>query len=76
MGYFSGLLCEKLKITLDNITILPLVSYGCEAWFLALSEAHKFRVFGKNVLRRIFRLKRNSVTEVWNKFIFLLMENY
>jgi hypothetical protein len=56
-GYFSSLLCENLKITLENITILPVVSYGYEAWFLALIEAHRLRMFDKNVLRKIFRLR-------------------
>jgi hypothetical protein len=35
--------------------------YGCEAWFLALREEHRMRVFENRVLRRIFGCKSEEV---------------
>jgi hypothetical protein len=29
-----------------NITVLPLVLYGCETWSLTLREEHRLRIFG------------------------------
>jgi hypothetical protein len=45
----------------------PLVLYGCETWSLTLREEHRLRVFENRVLRRIFGLKRDEVTEEWRK---------
>jgi hypothetical protein len=56
-GYFCVLLCEDLRITLESTTVLPVASYGYEIWFLALIESHILRMFDKNVLRKIFRLR-------------------
>jgi hypothetical protein len=50
-----------------KIIILPVVVYGCETWSLTLREEHRLRVFEKNVLRRIFELKRDEVTGGWRK---------
>jgi hypothetical protein len=47
--------------------ILPVVLYGCETWFLNLSEEHRLRVFEKRVLRRIFGSKRDEVIGQWRK---------
>jgi hypothetical protein len=43
------------------------VSYGCETWSLKLREEHRLRVFESRVLRRIFVLKSDEVTEGWRK---------
>lgn len=37
-------------------------------WWCTLREEHVSRVFGNRVLRRIFQLKREKVTEGWRKF--------
>jgi hypothetical protein len=42
--------------------MLPVVLYGRETWSLILREEHKLKVFGKMVLRRIFRSKRDEIT--------------
>jgi hypothetical protein len=44
--------------------LLPVVLYGCETWSLTLRKEHRLRVFQNRVLRRIFRPKRDKVTEV------------
>jgi len=41
--------------------------YGCETWSLTLREERRLRVFENRVLRRIFELKRNELTEGWRK---------
>jgi hypothetical protein len=35
---FSGLVSKNIKIKLPRIIILPVVSYGCETWSLALRK--------------------------------------
>jgi hypothetical protein len=47
--------------------ILPMVLYGCETWSLTLREEHRLTVFENRVLRRIFGLKRDEVTDEWGK---------
>jgi hypothetical protein len=49
----------KTKI---NKTIILLVLYGSENWFLMLKEEHRLRVFEKTVLSRIFGSERDEVT--------------
>jgi hypothetical protein len=63
----SHLLCRNLKVKIYEIIILPVVLYGCETWSLTLMEEHRLRVFENRVLRRIFGLKRDEVTEEWRK---------
>ena len=46
---------------------MRVVSYGCVTWSQKLREELKMRVFENRVLRRIFRPKRNEVTEEWRK---------
>ena len=41
--------------------------YGCETWSLTLREERRLRVFENRVLRRIYELKRDEVTEEWRK---------
>jgi len=46
---------------------LPVVLYGCETWWLTLSEEHRLRVFENRVVRRIFGPERDKVTGEWRK---------
>jgi hypothetical protein len=49
------------------IIILPVTLYGCETWSFTLREERRLRVLEKRLLRRIFRRKRDEVTEEWRK---------
>jgi hypothetical protein len=49
------------------ISILPVVSYGCEAWSLTLREEHRLRVIENRVPRKIFGPKRDEVTGEWRR---------
>ena len=40
---------------------------GCETWSLTLWEERRLRVFENNVLRRIFRPRRDAVTGDWRR---------
>jgi len=57
------LLSKNLKIKIYRTIILPVVLCGCETWSLILREERKLRVFENMVLRRIFRTRRDEVTE-------------
>jgi hypothetical protein len=46
---------------------LPVILYECETLFFTLREEHRFRVFEKRVLRRIFGPKREEVSGGWRK---------
>jgi hypothetical protein len=59
----SRLLSKIVKIRIYKAIILPVVLYGRETWSLTLREEHRLRVFENRVLRRIFRPKRDEVTE-------------
>jgi hypothetical protein len=59
----SSLLSKKLKIKIYRTIILPVVLYGCEIWSLTLRKERRLRVFENRVLRRVFRPKRDEVTE-------------
>ena len=59
----SKLLSKNLKIKIYRTIILPVVLCGCETWSLILREERKLRVFENMVLRRIFRTRRDEVTE-------------
>jgi hypothetical protein len=63
----SGLLSKNIKIKIYKTIILPVVLYGCETWFLTLSEKRRLRVSENRVLRRIFGPKRDEVTGGWRK---------
>jgi hypothetical protein len=43
------------------------VLYGCGTWSLTLREKHRLAVFENRALRRIFRPRRDDVTEEWRK---------
>jgi hypothetical protein len=56
-----------VKIKIYNTIILPVFLYGCEIWYLTLTEEHRFRLFENRVLRRTFGTKRDEVTGGWRK---------
>jgi hypothetical protein len=58
------LLSENLQIRIYTNIILPVVLYGHGTLCLTLREEHRLSVFENRVLRRIFGLKRDEVTEV------------
>jgi hypothetical protein len=56
------LICKNINIKMCKIILLPVVSYGCETWFLTLWEEHRLRrVFENRVPRKIFGYKREDV---------------
>jgi hypothetical protein len=52
------LISKSLKIKIYKTVILPVVLYGCETWFLTLSEEHRLMVFENGVL--IYGRKREE----------------
>jgi hypothetical protein len=60
----SRLLSKNLKIKIYRTIILPMVLYGCETCLLTLREDRRLRVFENRVLRRVFGLMRDEVTEM------------
>ena len=59
----NAFLYPKAYLQIYRTIILPIVLYGCETWSLTLREERKLRVFENMVLRRIFGLRRDEVTE-------------
>jgi hypothetical protein len=60
-------LSRNLKVKMYK-TILPVVLYEFENWFLTLNkEPFRLRTFENRVLRRIFGPKKNEVTGEWRK---------
>jgi len=51
-----------MKIKIYGTVILPVVSYGCEAWSLTLREEHRLRVFKNSALRKVFGLTMDKIT--------------
>jgi len=69
-----GICCPKIiKIKMYRTVIWPVVSCGCEAWSVTLSEVHRLRMFENGVLRKIFVPKRDEVTAEWRG---LIMRNF
>jgi hypothetical protein len=60
---------SNVKIKIYRIIILPLVSYGCETWYLTLWEEPGLRVFEDRMLRRIFGPTRDEVTGAGGNFV-------
>ena len=56
---------KTMKIVKYRILILPTVLYGCETWSVTLREEHRLRVFDSGVLRKVFGVKGDGVTEEW-----------
>jgi len=44
---------------------LPVVLYGCEAWYLTLRKNYRLRMFKKRELGKILPPKRDRVTGKW-----------
>ena len=63
----SRLLSKKLKVKTYKTIILPVVLYGYEALSLTLREEHRLRMFENKVLRKIFGVKKDEITEEWRK---------
>jgi hypothetical protein len=63
----SRLSSRNLKVKIYKITILPVILYRCETWYLTLREEHRLRMFENRVLRRTFGPKRDEVTGEWRK---------
>jgi len=63
----SGLLSKNIKIKIYRTVILPVVLYGCEAWFLIFRDGHRLRVFVNRVLRRTFGPRRDEMTGEWSR---------
>lgn len=53
----------KIYITI----ILNVVLHGCETLSLNVQVEHRFTVFKKRVLRKLFKPKRDEVTEEWKQ---------
>jgi hypothetical protein len=67
---------KNIKTDIYEPIILPVVLNGCEIWFPTLQEEHRLRVFENRVLRIIFGLKRDEVTEVrFEVFMAVTMKN-
>jgi hypothetical protein len=64
--YSPFVICKNIK-TEKNETVILLVLYGCETWFLTLREGHGLRVSDNRVLRTVFGPKRAEVTGDWRK---------
>jgi hypothetical protein len=43
--------------------------YGCENWSLTLRKESRLRVFEKRVLRRMFGLRRDTITESGEDYV-------
>jgi hypothetical protein len=56
-------LFQNVKVLIYKAIIVPVVGFGCKGWSPTLREEHRLRVFDNRVLRRIFGLKRDEVTE-------------
>jgi hypothetical protein len=52
--------CKGYNKENDN---LPVVLCGCETWSVILREERRLRVFKYLVLRKVFGVKREEVTE-------------
>jgi hypothetical protein len=57
----SCLHSNNVKVKIYKTIILPVVLYGCEIWSRIKGRAQT--VFENRVLRRIFRHRRDGVTE-------------
>jgi hypothetical protein len=48
---------KNVKTRIYKTITFPVVSCGCEVWFLTLREEHRIRGFENRVLRRLFGMK-------------------
>ena len=61
-SFSSSCLSESIKTKTYRTIILPIVSYVCETWSLTLREKCRLRVFKNEVLKKMFRPKRDEET--------------
>jgi hypothetical protein len=47
--------------------IFHVILYGCESWPLLLREEHIWKVYEKQVLRRIYGPGREEATRYWRR---------
>jgi hypothetical protein len=52
------LLSRNLNVKTHRTKILTVVFYGCETWYLTITEESRLRLFENRFLRRIFGPKR------------------
>jgi hypothetical protein len=57
------MLSKNVKVRIYKTIILLVGLYGCEPWSLILRYEFKLRAVENRVLRRIFGLKKDGVTE-------------
>jgi hypothetical protein len=50
----SRLNSRNVMVKIYKTIILQVVLYGCETWFLTLSEEHRVRMFENRVITRIY----------------------
>jgi hypothetical protein len=55
------------EIKIYKTAVLAVVLYGCETWFLTLSEEHRLMLFENRVLKRIFGPKKEEVAGGWRR---------
>ena len=60
----QNLLSKSVKIKIHRTTVFPVVLYGCETQFLALSEEHRLSM----MLREILGHKMEEVALDWRNF--------
>ena len=61
--FSSVLLPESIKIRVSRTIILPVVSYGCETWFLSLRKEYKLQIFEAGMLKKMFEPTREETGE-------------
>jgi hypothetical protein len=58
---------KNIKIKIYKTTVLPVVLYGCETWYVTLKEGHRLMVFENKLLRRIFVPKMEEGVGGWRR---------
>lgn len=54
-----------VKRQLYTTIIRPIVTYGVDTWAIRKIDENRHFVLEKKILRRIFGLLKNSITNVW-----------
>jgi hypothetical protein len=57
-----------MTFKVGRTVILPFAINGCETWSFTLREEYRLRVFENKLLRKIFGLKKEKVTQGWGRF--------
>jgi hypothetical protein len=50
---FSSFIPKSVKIDVLRITVLRVVLYGCETWYVILKEGYRLRDFENGALKKI-----------------------